>query len=52
MNSGIGLSQIFLVLVLIVIFADAKQIPGFVRKSLKIYRQLRAELRNIFDNIK
>jgi len=51
MTSGIGLSEILLVLAIIVIFFDAKQIPGLIRKSLKIVSQVRASIKKIMDDI-
>jgi len=51
MKSGIGMSEVLLVLALIVIFVDSKQIPGLVRKSLKIVGQLRAAVRKFLDDI-
>ena len=52
MSTGIGFSQILVILILIVIFVEPKHIPGFIRKSLKIYRQMRAELKNLFNDVK
>ena len=51
MNSGIGFSQIFLILVLIVICVDPKQVPGIIRKSVKIVKQVRTGIRKIFSDI-
>ena len=51
MRSGVGFSEILLVLLVIVIFVDAKQIPGLIRKSMKIAGQLRAEVRKFLDDV-
>jgi len=52
MTSGIGISEILLILAIIVIFVDSKHIPDLVRKSVKTMAQLRAAVRNIIDEIK
>ena len=49
MKSGIGFSEILLILVLIVIFVDAKQVPMLIRKSVKIATRVRAEIRKFFS---
>ena len=51
MRSGIAFSEILLVLALILIFVDPKQIPGLIRKSMKIAGQLRAEVRRFLDDV-
>jgi len=51
MKSGIGLSEVLLILALIVVFVDSKQIPGLVRKSLKIAGRLRAAVREFLDDV-
>jgi Sec-independent protein translocase protein TatA len=51
MTSGVSLSEILLVLALIVIFVDAKQIPGLIRKSMKIVAQARASIKKFLDDI-
>jgi len=51
MTSGVGFSEILLVLAIIVIFVDAKQIPGLIRKSVKIIAQLRAAVKKFLDEI-
>ena len=51
MKSGIGFFEILLILALIVIFVDSKQIPGLMRKSLKIAARLHTGLRKFFDDI-
>jgi Sec-independent protein translocase protein TatA len=51
MTSGIGFSEIFLILIIMVIFVDAKQIPGLIRKSFKIMAQLRAAIKKFIDDM-
>ena len=51
MTSGIGFSEILLILVIMLIFVDAKQIPGLIRKSLKIIGQIRAEIKKFIDEM-
>jgi Sec-independent protein translocase protein TatA len=51
MKSGIGLSEILLILALIIIFIDAKQIPGLVRKGFKIAGRLRTEARKFWNDV-
>ena len=51
MTSGIGLSEILLILILIIIFVDAKQIVMLVRTSLKVAARIRAEVRTFFAGI-
>ncbi|MDR3002181.1 MAG: hypothetical protein LBU89_13075 [Fibromonadaceae bacterium] len=51
MTSGIGFSEILLILVILVIFVDAKEIPGLIRKALKITRQIRAEIKKFIDEM-
>ena len=51
MKSGIGLSEILLILALVVIFVDSKKIPGLIRKTFKIAGQLRATVRKFLDDI-
>ena len=51
MRSGIGFSEILLILLVIVIFVDAKQIPELLRKSMKIAGQLRAEIQKFLDDV-
>jgi Sec-independent protein translocase protein TatA len=51
MTSGVGFSEILLVLAIIVIFVDAKQIPELIRKSVKIIAQLRAAVKKFLDEI-
>jgi Sec-independent protein translocase protein TatA len=51
MSGGISLSEIILVLAIIVIFVKPKDIPGLVRKSVKIASQLRAAIKKILDEI-
>ncbi len=38
MTTGIGLSEIILILALMVIFVDSKQIPALIRKAFKIVK--------------
>jgi Tat protein translocase TatB subunit len=51
MTSGIGFSEILLVLVITVIFVEPKQIPGLIRKSVKIVAQLRAAIKKFIDEL-
>jgi Sec-independent protein translocase protein TatA len=51
MASGISFSEILLILVLIIIFVDAKQIPGLIRKSVKVIVQLRTAFKKFIDEI-
>jgi len=51
MKSGIGLSEVLLILALIVVCVDSKQIPGLVRKSLKMVGQLRSAVRKFLDDV-
>ena len=51
MRNGVGFSEILLILVLVVIFVDPKQIPDLLRKSLKITGQIRREIRKFMDDI-
>ena len=52
MTSGVGFSEILLILAIIVIFVDSKHIPGLVRKSVEIVSQLRAAVKKFIDEIK
>jgi len=49
MTSGIGFSEILLVLAVMVIFVDPKQIPGLIRKSFRIVSQLRTAIKRFID---
>jgi len=51
MTSGIGFSEILLILAIIVIFIDSKQIPGLIRKSIKIVSQVRAAVKKFIDEL-
>jgi Sec-independent protein translocase protein TatA len=51
MTSGVSLSEILLILALIVVFVDAKQIPGLIRKSVRIVSQVRASIKKFLDDI-
>jgi Sec-independent protein translocase protein TatA len=51
MKSGIGFSEILLILALILIFVNPKDIPELLRKSLKIIAQIRAQIRSFLDDI-
>ena len=51
MTSGISFSEILLILVVIIIFVDSKQLPGLLRKSFKIVRELRAAVKRFIDDI-
>jgi len=52
MKTGIGLSEILLILALMVVFVNPKQIPGLIRKTVKITGQLRAAVREYLDGIR
>lgn len=51
MNAGVSFLEIILILALIVIFVDPKQIPSLLKKSLKIAGQAKAEIKKFFDEI-
>jgi len=51
MTSGVGFSEVLLILAIIVIFVDTKQIPGLIRKSARIVAQLRATVKKYIDDI-
>jgi Sec-independent protein translocase protein TatA len=51
MTSGIGFSEILLILAIMVIFVDSKHIPGLIQKSVKIVAQLRAAVKKFIDEI-
>lgn len=51
MTTGIGLSEIILILALMVIFVDSKQIPVLIRKTLKIIAQIKAKVKEIMDEV-
>jgi Sec-independent protein translocase protein TatA len=51
MKTGIGISEILLILALIVIFIDAKQIPGIIKKGFKIWDRLQSEIRKFMSEI-
>ena len=51
MTSGIGFAEIFLVLVIIIIFVKPKDIPKLMRKSFKLFGQLRTAVKKFMDDI-
>jgi len=51
MTSGISFSEILLILAIMVIFIDAKQLPDLIRKIFKIVAQVRATIRKILDEM-
>jgi Sec-independent protein translocase protein TatA len=51
MNSGVSVSEIFLILTIIIIFVKPKDIPQLIRKSFKLAAQLRATIKKIIDDI-
>ncbi|MCL2208218.1 MAG: hypothetical protein FWB90_09055 [Fibromonadales bacterium] len=51
MASGISYSEILLILAVMLIFIDAKQIPGLLRKIFKIIAQLRATVKKLLDDL-
>jgi Sec-independent protein translocase protein TatA len=50
-TSGIGLSEILLILMLIVIFIKPSEILKLIQKSLKIMRMARSGFRKFFAGI-
>ncbi|MDR1811312.1 MAG: hypothetical protein LBQ87_00615 [Candidatus Fibromonas sp.] len=51
MTSGVGFSEILLILAIMVIFVDSKQIPGLIRKSIRIVSQVRAAVKKFIDEL-
>jgi Sec-independent protein translocase protein TatA len=51
MRSGVSFSEIILILTLIIIFVNPKEIPGLLRKGMKIVARLRAEVRKFLDDV-
>jgi len=51
MTSGIGLSEILLVLAIIVIFVSPKDAPALIRKIFRIISQLRAAVKKFLDEM-
>jgi len=51
MTSGIGISEILLIVAIMVIFVDSKHIPGLIRKIVKTMAQLRAAVKKFVDEI-
>jgi len=51
MRAGVSFLEILLILTLIVVFVDPKQIPSLLKKSLKIAAQTKAEIKKFFDEI-
>jgi len=51
MTSGIGFSEVLLILAIIVIFVDSKHVPGLIRQSVKTMAQLRAAVKKFIDEI-
>ncbi|MDR1829878.1 MAG: hypothetical protein LBQ76_03820 [Candidatus Fibromonas sp.] len=49
MTSGIGFSEILLVLAIMVIFVEPKKIPGLIRECFKIATQLREAIKKFID---
>jgi len=52
MRAGVSFFEILLILALIVVFVDPKQIPGLLRKSMRIVGQAREEIKKLFDEVK
>ncbi|MCL2220493.1 MAG: twin-arginine translocase TatA/TatE family subunit [Chitinispirillia bacterium] len=52
MTSGVGFSEILLILALIVIFINPKQLPGLIRRVSKTAAQLQAAVRKYIDDVK
>jgi len=51
MTSGIGFSEILVILTLTVIFVKPKDIPELLRKALKLIARLRAEFKKLMTEI-
>jgi len=51
MKTGIGLGEILVILTLIVVFVNPKQLPDLLRKTLKTVGQLRVEVRKYLDDV-
>jgi Sec-independent protein translocase protein TatA len=51
MNSGVSFSEILVILTLIIIFVKPKDIPELLRKTMKIARKSRGQLRKFMDEI-
>jgi Sec-independent protein translocase protein TatA len=51
MRAGVSFLEILLILTLIVVFVDPKQIPSLLQKSLKIAAQARMEVKKFLDEI-
>ncbi|MCL2283091.1 MAG: hypothetical protein FWC26_07220 [Fibromonadales bacterium] len=51
MTSGVGYSEVLLILLVMVIFINPKQIPGLIRKFFKITAQLRAAVKKFLDEM-
>jgi len=50
MSSGIGLSEIILILVLIVICIEPNKIPLYIRQCFKFISNLRREIKRLFED--
>ena len=51
MSSGIGFTEILLILAVMVIFIDPKKLPGLLKKALKIAGQIRKEIQKFMDEV-
>ena len=51
MRSGVGFGEILVILVLIIVLIHPKQMPGLLRKSLRIVARMRSEVRKFLDEI-
>jgi Sec-independent protein translocase protein TatA len=51
MISGIGFSEFFLILAIIIVFVSPKDAPRLIRKIFKIIAQLRAAVKKFLDEI-
>ena len=51
MKFGVGFSEVLLILALIVVLTDSKEVPGMIRKGYKTMRQLRGAIKKFFTNI-
>jgi Sec-independent protein translocase protein TatA len=51
MTSGIGFSEIFLILAIIIVFVSPKDAPRLIQKFFRIIAQLRAAVKKFLDEM-
>ncbi|MDR0518291.1 MAG: hypothetical protein LBH25_14760 [Fibromonadaceae bacterium] len=51
MISGIGVSEILLILAIMVIFVKPKDIPELMRRAFKLVGQLRSTIKKFIDEL-